>query len=168
MLHQAQQLGIDSRQPCQCARIQAIISSPALGDQANLLGVPHDHFVPQRGQQPAHSGRMRPRLHGDETPRQATEHLLHGFRCGRQFMLQNDFSCFIQNAVRTKAISQIQPNGQLPFENVFSTRLHSATSLFLRLKFVALKADIGSLKANISLKILFHRRCEILLVVAKA
>ncbi len=62
---------------------------------------------------------MRPCLHRDATPRQATEYLLHGFRCGRQLVLQNNFSCFIQNAVRTGAVSQIQSNGRLPLENVF-------------------------------------------------
>src|SRR5215467_14954170 len=30
--------------------LKTIIFSPALGDQAHLLSVPHDHFVPQRGQ----------------------------------------------------------------------------------------------------------------------
>jgi len=34
-------------------------------------------------------------------------------------VLQNNFSRFIQNAVRTGAISQIQPNGEPPLENVF-------------------------------------------------
>ena len=101
MLHRAQQFGIGSRQPRQCSRIQAIIFSPALGDQVHLLGVRHDHFVPQRGQQPTHPRRMRPRLHRYTTPRQATEYLLHGFRCGRQFVFQNNFSGFIQNAVRS-------------------------------------------------------------------
>jgi hypothetical protein len=62
---------------------------------------------------------MRPRFHRDARPRQATEYLLDGFRCDRQFVLRNDFSCFIQNAVRTGAVSQIQPNAQLSFENAF-------------------------------------------------
>src|SRR5215470_12436758 len=33
-----------SRQPCQRSRIQTIIFSPALGDQAHLLSMSHDHF----------------------------------------------------------------------------------------------------------------------------
>jgi hypothetical protein len=39
--------------------------------------------------------------------------------------VRDDFSCFIQNAGRTGAISQIQPDGEPPLENVFS-RTHSA------------------------------------------
>src|SRR5690348_4450295 len=79
---------------------------------------------------------MRPRLHRYATPRHATEYLLHGFRCGRQFVLQNDFSCFIQNAVRTEAISQIHTNGELSFKNAFSTRAHSANLLHCRSPFL--------------------------------
>src|SRR5258708_16979665 len=78
---------------------------------------------------------MCPRLHRYATPRQTAEYLLHGFRCGRQFLLQNDFSCFIQDAVRTGAISQIHTNGELPFENVFPTRPHSANLLHCRSPF---------------------------------
>ena len=47
MPHRSQQLGIDSRQPCQRPRIVAIIFSTALGDQLHLLRVRHDHFVSQ-------------------------------------------------------------------------------------------------------------------------
>src|SRR5215470_18607067 len=79
---------------------------------------------------------MRSGLHRDATPWHATEYLLHAFRCGRQFVLQNDLSCFIQNAVRTGAISQIQPNGELPFENIFPTSLHSANLLHCRSPFL--------------------------------
>src|SRR5215467_7123647 len=78
---------------------------------------------------------MRPGLHRDATPRHATEYLLHSFRCGRQFMFENDFSCLIQNAVRIGAISEIQPNGELPFENVSSIRPHSANLLHCRSPF---------------------------------
>src|SRR5580704_6623281 len=89
---------------------------------------------------------MRSRLHRDATPRHATEYLLHGFRCGRQFVLQNNFSCFIQDAVRTRAISQIQPNGQLSLKNVFSTRPHSANLLHCRSPFhcASSTSNIGS------------------------
>ena len=44
------------------------------------------------------------------------EYLLHGFRRSCQFVLQNYLSCFIQDAVRTRAISQMQTIGELvPF-----------------------------------------------------
>src|SRR6516165_11467712 len=49
-------------------------------------------------------------------------------------------SCFIQNAVRTGAISQIQPDGQLPLENVFCIRPHSANLLHCRSPFLCLRA----------------------------
>jgi hypothetical protein len=48
MLHRAQELRIDSREPRQRSRIDAIIFSPALDDQAHVLCVRHDYFVPQR------------------------------------------------------------------------------------------------------------------------
>src|SRR4029077_15560596 len=73
-------------------------------------------------------------------------YLLHGFQCGRQLVLQNNFSCFIQDAVRTGAISQIQPHGQLPLENVFPTRPHSANLLHCRSPFYCASStsNIGS------------------------
>src|SRR5262249_14182010 len=79
---------------------------------------------------------MRPRLHRDATPRHATEYLLHGFRGRCHFVPQDDFSCFIQDAIRTGAISQIHANGELPFKNVLSTRLHSANLLHCRSPFL--------------------------------
>src|SRR5215475_2661073 len=108
--------------------------------------MPHDHFVPQCRQQPAHPGRMRPRLHRDATPWHASEYLLYGFWCGRQFMLQNDFSCSIQDAVGTGAISEIQANGELPLENVFPTCPHSANLLHCRSPFYCASStsNIGS------------------------
>jgi len=36
---------------------------------------------------------------------------------------QNDYSCFVQNAVSTGTISEIQTNRELPLEKVSSTRL---------------------------------------------
>src|SRR6516162_2593461 len=48
-------------------------------------------------------------------------------------------SCFIQNAVRTGAISQIQPDGQLPLENVFCIRPHSVILLHCRSPFLCLE-----------------------------
>jgi hypothetical protein len=128
MLYRAQQFGIDARQPRQRARIQAIIFAPALGDQAHLLCVSHDHFVPSavnhrltQGECVPVSIAMRPRG-----------------------MLPN--TCFIQDAVRTGAISQIQSNGQLPLENVSPTRPHSANLLHCRSPFLCASSTsiIGS------------------------
>src|ERR1700746_1140024 len=85
---------------------------------------------------------MRSRLRGYATLRHPSEYLLHGFRCGGQFVLKNYFSRLIQNAVRTGAISQIQPNSELPFENIFSTRPHSANLLHCRSPFSASSTSI--------------------------
>src|SRR2546427_8597502 len=62
-------------------------------------------------------------------------------------LFSKDFADFIQNAVRTETISQIQPNGELPVQNVFFTRLHSANLLHCRSPFLcALSTSIiGSL-----------------------
>jgi hypothetical protein len=86
------------------------------------------------------------RLHRYATPRHATEYLQHGFRCGRQFMFEYYLSCFMQDAVRTGAISQIQTNRELPLENVFSTRPHSANLLHCRSPFLCASSTfiIGS------------------------
>ena len=53
------QLRIDSWQARQRSRIETIIFSPALDNQAHFLGVRDDHFVPQRRQQSTHPWRMR-------------------------------------------------------------------------------------------------------------
>jgi len=62
MLHWAQQLGVDSGQPCQGLSIQPIVFLPTLSNQPHLAGMRHDHLVPQPLQQPADPGRMRPGL----------------------------------------------------------------------------------------------------------
>ena len=69
MPHRPQQLGIDSRQPCQRPRIVPIIFSIALGDQLHFLCVRHDHFVPQLREQPADPWRMCSGLQRDPTSR---------------------------------------------------------------------------------------------------
>jgi hypothetical protein len=72
-----------------------------------------DYFVSQFTQYPAHLRGVRPRFQCDPTPRHPTENFLHGLRWGRHFLFQNHFSRFIQNAVPTESISQIQPDRQL-------------------------------------------------------
>src|SRR5215831_2963676 len=79
---------------------------------------------------------MRSRLHRYTTPRHPFKGLLHRFRRCWQFLFQDDFACFIQNAIRTRTISEIQPNRELPLENVFSTRRHSANLLHRRSPFL--------------------------------
>src|ERR1700680_4439703 len=61
---------------------------------------------------------MGPRLQGDETLRYLRKCLLHRFRCHRHFLLQKDFSRFIQNAVARPVIAKVQTNRELvSFEN---------------------------------------------------
>src|SRR6202790_638595 len=61
---------------------------------------------------------MCPRLQGDETLRYLCKCLLHRFRCHRPFLLQKDFSRFIQNAVARPVIAKVQTNRELvSFEN---------------------------------------------------
>jgi hypothetical protein len=55
---------------------------------------------------------VRPRFQRHPAARHPAEDFLHGLRCGRHFLFQNDFSRFIQNAVPTESISQIQPDRQ--------------------------------------------------------
>src|SRR6266853_6719382 len=69
-------------------------------------------------------------LQCDETSRYLSKGLLHRLLSRRQFLFQNDLSCFIQNTVERPAISQIQSHRQLLlFENFALECLHSA-SLF--------------------------------------
>src|SRR5258706_2712157 len=66
-------------------------------------------------------------LQCDETSRYLSKGLLHRFRCGRQFLFQNDLACFIQNTVERPTISQIQSDRQLLlFEDFALECLHSA------------------------------------------
>src|ERR1700680_3877259 len=130
MPYRPQSLRIDSRQSCQCPCIVSIIFSIALGDQLHFLCVRHDHFVSQLSEQPAYPGGMCSCLQCDETSRYLSKGLLHRFRCGRQFLFQNDLACFIQNTVERPAISQIQADRQfLLLENFVLQYLYSA-SLF--------------------------------------
>src|ERR1700694_3726366 len=136
MSHWPQQLGIDSRQSCQCPSIVPIIFSIALGDQLHFLCVRHDHFVSQLSEQPAYPGGMCSCLQCDETSRYLSKGLLHRFRCGRQFLFQNDLACFIQNTVERPAISQIQADRQLLLLEHFALEcLHSANLFHSRSPF---------------------------------
>jgi hypothetical protein len=56
--------------------------------------------------------RVRPRLQHYPAARHLAEDFLHGLRRGRHFLFQNHFFRFIQNAVPTPSVSQIQPDRQ--------------------------------------------------------
>src|SRR5882762_2538799 len=79
-------------------------------------------------------------LQCDETPRYLSKCLFYRFRCRRHFLLQNDFSCFIQNTVERPAISQIHTDRQLLLlENFVTKYLYSANLLHSRSPFLCLE-----------------------------
>jgi hypothetical protein len=56
---------------------------------------------------------MHPGLQRDATARHDSECRLQSLRCGGDFLLHHDAPAFVQNAVATGAISQVQANGQV-------------------------------------------------------
>jgi hypothetical protein len=64
-----------------------------------------DDLVPQLGQLPADPWGMGSGFQGDVASRHFSKCLPHRFRGRRQFLLQEDLACFIQNAVERPAIS---------------------------------------------------------------
>src|SRR3974377_222949 len=80
---------------------------------------------------------MRACFQANQTPRYPRKGLFHSFGRRRDFLFENDFSRFIQNAIERPTISQIQTDGQLlPFENVVAEYLHSANLLHRRSPFL--------------------------------
>jgi hypothetical protein len=118
MLDGAQQLGIDPGQPRQSLGVQAVILFPALSDQPHLARMRDDHLVSQIAQQSADPGRMRPRLQCDSAARHAAEHFSQGVRIRAHALLQLYLASFIQHAVPTVAIPQIQSDGQFQVANI--------------------------------------------------
>src|ERR1700745_2005758 len=87
------------------------------------------------------------RLHGNQTLRYLCKCLLHRFRCRRHFLFQNDFPCFIQDAVARPVIAKVHTNRELvSFENHVSVYPNSASLFHSRSPFhCALSASfIGS------------------------
>jgi len=77
------------------------------------------------------------RFQSDETLRYLRKCLLHRFRCHRHFLLQNDFSRFIQNAVARPAIAEVQTNRELvSFENRVFIYPNSASLFYSRSPFL--------------------------------
>src|SRR5271157_3755619 len=90
---------------------------------------------------------MRSGLQGDATSRHFFECPSHRFRSRRQLLLQDDFACFIQDAVELETISQIQSNRELaPVGNFTSPCPHSANLLHCRSPFLCASStsNIGS------------------------
>src|ERR1022692_2251734 len=56
---------------------------------------------------------MRPRFQRDPAARHSPEHFLHRLRSCAQSLLQHDFALFIQHAIPTRTIAQIETDRQL-------------------------------------------------------
>src|SRR5581483_4265765 len=89
------------------------VLAPALPDQPHVARVRHDHLMPHLAQHPAHPGGMRPRLQRDPAARHFAEHLAQGFRRGAHLAFPLHLAPFIQHAVPTRAIAQVQADRQL-------------------------------------------------------
>jgi hypothetical protein len=87
-------------------------------------------FVPQLAQHPAHPRRMHPRLQGDPTARHSPEHLLHGLRSRAHLLFQQHFARFIQHAIPTGPIAQIQTDGQFPVRKILRLACRCSANLF--------------------------------------
>src|ERR1700684_2891124 len=89
---------------------------------------------------------MRSGFQRDPTPRNLAEHLLDSFQCRGQFLFQDYFTRFVQDAVTAGSISQIQTDRQLVIlENLDPLNRHSANLLHCRSPFCASSASfIGS------------------------
>src|SRR3989442_273606 len=129
MFHRRQQLRIDPHQSRQHSGIKPIIFFPTLSDQAHIARMRHDYFVPQFTQYPAYPRGVRPGFQRHPAARHPTEDFLHGLRRGRHLLFQNYFSRFIQNAVPTEPISQIQPDRELLTCIFFVLLCHDSANL---------------------------------------
>jgi hypothetical protein len=98
--------------------VQTIVFFAALPDQPHLARIRHDHFMPQLPQQATDPRRMRPDFQCDPTARHRTEYFMQRFRTGTDSLFQLYLPCFIQHAVPTVTISQIQSDGQLLLRNI--------------------------------------------------
>src|SRR5258706_8930009 len=80
-------------------------------------------------------------LQCDETSRYLSKGLLHRLLSRRQFLLQNDLACFIQNTVERPAISQIQSDRQLLLLEKFALQCLYSASLLHKLVSFALRLE---------------------------
>src|SRR5579864_6949126 len=128
MLYRSQQFGIDARQPRQGTRVQPIVFLPAFSDQTHLARLRHDYFVPQLFHSPAYPRRMRPRLPRHSAVRHRPEHLSQGLRRCTQFVFEHHLPMFIQHAIPTPTIPEIQSHGVLLLRKLSGLpRCHSDT-----------------------------------------
>jgi hypothetical protein len=117
MLHRTQQLGIDPSQPRQRLGVEPIVFLAGLPDQPHVARMRHDHFVPQLAQDSAHPRRMRPGFQRDPTVRHFAEPLAHRFRSRAQFLFLQHVTHFVEQAIPTRPIAQVQTNRQLRLGN---------------------------------------------------
>jgi hypothetical protein len=111
MLPRRQQRGIDPGQPRQGLRIQPVVFLPALPDQAHVARMRHDHFVAQLTQHPAHPRRVHSGLQRHAAARHSAEHLAQSLGSRAQALLQQHATSFVEYALPTGAIAQVESDG---------------------------------------------------------
>ena len=73
---------------------------------------------------------MHPRLQRYPAARHGPEYLSHRFRSRAQLLFQQHFARFVQQAVPTRSIAQIQTDGQLLVEKNSSSLVATAVLIF--------------------------------------
>ena len=106
MSYRGQQLRIGPRQPRQGPRIQPIIFSPTLPDQAHVARMRHDHLVPQLAQQSAHTGECIPVSNAIRFRVITPNTSFMAFRSRAQFLFQKHFLRSVKNTVSNWPVSQ--------------------------------------------------------------
>ena len=94
-----------------------------------LARIRYDHFAPQLTQQAADPRRMHPDFQCDPTAWHRAEDFLQHFCTRPHSLLELYLTHFIQHAVLTVAISQIQSDGQFLRRNIPALRCCSGASL---------------------------------------
>src|SRR6266481_3724417 len=112
MLHRTEQLWIDPGQSCQPLCIETIVFLAARPDQPHIAGVRYDHFVSHLAEQATDPGRMRPGLQCNPAARHFRESFAQCFLCRTYSLLYLYLARFVQHAIPTVAVSQIQTNRQ--------------------------------------------------------
>src|SRR5271156_4077343 len=129
--------------------IQTIIFLAALPDQPHLARIGHHHFMPQFAEQATDPGRMRPDFQCDPTAWQRAEDFLQRSYRRSHSLLELYLTRFIQHAVPTVAISQIQSDGQFLLRNIPALRCrYGANLLHCRSPFYLCLEHVDNLGAH--------------------
>jgi hypothetical protein len=89
----------------------------------------HDHFMAQPTQQSADPWRVHPCLQRDTTAGLAAEGSLQRFRRRTDSLFQPDIACFIQHAVATGTVAQVQTDRQLGLRKILRRLYRSSANL---------------------------------------